>query len=109
MRKSLVIIMMVLGLAACENKPPELLVSEEELVPILADVHIAEAAMQHLRGELKDSMADVYYQELYEIHNVSKEDFDQTMELLREDPVRMERIYNNVIELISEIEAENKK
>ena len=78
MKKSLVVFMVLLSLAACENKPAELLISEEQLVPLLADVHIAEAAMQHLRGELKDSMADVYYQELCEIHEVTKEDFDQT-------------------------------
>lgn len=109
MRKYLLFVLFLTGLTACENKPSELRISEEVLIPILADLHIAEAAMQHLRGELKDSMAGVYYEQLYEIHNVNKKDFDHTMAILREDPIRLEQIYDKVIDHIAESEAKLKK
>ena len=108
MKQFFIFIFALLGLFACEKKPSPLAISEPELIPILADVHIAEAALQHLRGELKDSMANVYYEQLYEIHEISEEDFGQTMEALREDPIRLERIYTQVIELISELDAKSK-
>lgn len=101
-------VLLCLSLFACQKAPPELLVPEEKLVAILADAHIAEAAIQNLIKEVKDSLGEVYYQQICEIHEVNKADFEQTMVQLREDPLRLEQIYRKVMEKLSTENLENK-
>ena len=95
-------------LFACQKAAPDLLIPEEKLIAILADTHLAEAAIQNLFKEVKDSMGEVYYQQICEIHEVSKADFEQTMSQLREDPLRLEQLYRQVMEKLSTENLENK-
>lgn len=93
---------------SCQERPVELLIAEDKLVNVLADTHMAEAAIQNLIKSDKDSVGEVYYQQIYEIHGIAEADFEQTMTILREDPIRMEKIYNQVLEKLSTEKAENK-
>lgn len=93
---------------SCGTKTEELPINEEKMVNIFMDVHVAEAVLQSLTMELKDSMAEVYYQQIYEIHQISKEDFEKTIHLLRENPLRLERLYSKVIAGLGKKEAKTK-
>ncbi len=90
----------------CGEKPQAISISEEEMVPILRDVHIAEAALQALSSNSRDSMAEVYYLQIFKIHGVTWDDFEQTMGVLREDPIRLERIYEKVMEELAKEDVE---
>ena len=93
------------SLFSCGKSDLPLSIREEALIPILADVHLAEAALQNTYGAVKDSLSGLYYEQIFTIHGVSQADFEQTMSILREDPLRMERIYGRVLELLTEEEA----
>ena len=89
------------------NTTPTPSIKEQDLIPVLVDIHIAEAAMQSITHKhLKDSIGDIYYNQIFEIHGVEKADFDQTMAILREDPYQLKSIYKTVLDTIN---ARNQK
>lgn len=94
-------------LAGCrEERETRLLIPEDKLVEVLVDVHLAESALQNRFGPAKDSLAGLYYDKIFELHDVEEADFEETMERLRRDPETAERIYETVLEKLSAMEAE---
>ena len=65
------LIFFVIFFFSCGPKPTVLPIEKESLIPVLVDVHIAEAAVQSLRKQEKDSVIQVYYDQIFEIHNIS--------------------------------------
>ncbi|MEN0002692.1 MAG: DUF4296 domain-containing protein [Bacteroidota bacterium] len=97
----------VLGclLGACQPSISSLPIEEEKLIQVLTDVHIAEAGLQNLRGAVKDSTAILYYNQIYSIHGITEDDFMQSIEILKQDPKRMNAIYTLVLDNLSVREA----
>lgn len=96
-------------LTACsKEKKVKLPYPDEKVVAILSDIHVSEAALQPLFGHLKDSTAEVYYQQIYEIHQINEEELNELLQILKDHPREMERIYELVIEEISRQKAEKK-
>ncbi len=85
-------------LSCKEEAPPPLPFEEEKIISVLSDVHLAEAAIQSLGKAIKDSMSQVYYDQIYEIHGIQKQDFEQLMEMLRNRPGDLKRIYGKMME-----------
>ncbi len=86
-----------LGCQAEELKPQ---ISDEEMVKILTDLHISEAAILSLNQKIKDSISVVYYQQVFEIHGVNDSVFYKDLEILRTDAKRLEGIYLKVLDNI---------
>jgi BMFP domain-containing protein YqiC len=94
----------LLSFAACqENKVVS--IEEEKLIDILIDMHIAEAASQKLYGEAKDSVTNVYYDQIFDLHEVPRETFEVYMEELGADPQRLQALYEKVIDKMARLEA----
>jgi hypothetical protein len=103
-------LLLVFILASCQKEEKvELPFPEKKVVAILADIHISEAALQPLFGNLKDSTAQIYYQQIYEIHDIDEEELNGLLQTLKEHPKEMERIYELVIEEISRQKANIKE
>ena len=107
-----ILLMMTAGILffGCQQEKEDPLPYEDEkIISILLDVHLAEAALQSLGKVMKDSMTDVYYDQIYTIHHISKADFQKMMELLRNSPKNLNRIYGQLMERVEieekEIEA----
>ncbi len=105
----LLAIFLFCSVAACNDEPRPLRVPEERLVLVLADIHIAEAALQALRGDTKDSMSAVYYDQIYTLHKVDSAAVHQSLEQLREDPQRMKDLYDRVMERVETLGAASKQ
>lgn len=90
---------------ACQEETQPLPLDEAQLIEVLADVHIAEAAGQQLRGATKDSVMQVYYAQVCSIHQVDQAAFVQSMEQLRNEPERLQNIYDKVTEAIERVDA----
>jgi Domain of unknown function (DUF4296) len=73
---------------------------ETTLSDILTDIHIAEAAVDNETTEMKDSITQLYYPQIFERHGVKKWQFDSTMSMMSKNPVLMERIFKTVIDNI---------
>lgn len=109
MRYWVLIIGLLLGACQKENYVPSIPISQEKLVPVLADAYIAEAAINTLVGSVKDSMAEVYYVQLCEIHGITKADFDTTISIIQRHPTYMDSIYANVLRHLTELESLGKE
>ncbi len=83
----------------CMNEE-SLPVSDEKLVPVLADVHVAETALLSFNEPEKDSIARAYYRQIMTIHDMDREVFDTCIAILRRNPELMEEIYDKVYKLL---------
>ncbi len=106
-----ILIALMLTLAfSCTQKAEKLEIEHETLVKVLADVHISEGALLSVRPAEKDSFRILYYNQIYDIHQISGADFEHDMDVLKRDPKLMERIYEKVMETLEAMEKEiNKK
>ena len=95
---------LLITLTHCEKESTSDLLSDEQIIPILADIHVAEAAMQNLVGITKDSMGNIYYQQIFELHDVDSTVYNMTMDIIRKDPVRLSKVYNEVVIYLEEKE-----
>ena len=93
---------------ACGKTKQELSIPEEKFIKILADAHIIESALQTNYTGLRDSMTIVYYQQLYEIHGISEEEFRLNLKTLESDAKLMTDIYTKVMDELSKMEADHK-
>ncbi len=87
---------------ACQRKEKPFPLDDEQIVQILMDVHLAEAAMANIGGTLKDSLAEVYYGQVYSIHGIDQTLFDSLMNYLQNHPEHMDSLYNRVLQRMEE-------
>ena len=90
------------------SEETNLVIPEEELVPVLVDIHLAEAMAQKLYGELKDTISQTYYEQVFTIHHITREQFDEAYQQLQDDPKLMFQVYEKVLEEINRQEAQVK-
>jgi hypothetical protein len=95
----------VLLFVTCRRERRGLLLDEKTMINVLADAHLAEAAAQNLYGPTRDSVLRAYYQQIFNIHEVDQDDFERSMEWLRENPKYLERIYAAIIDSLSARES----
>lgn len=98
----------VLGIA-CDNDKDEMPIERDKLITVLVDVHVAEAAMQELPSEKRDSLGKVYYQKIFSLHGVTEADFNKSMFLIRQDPEDLEALYKEVISTLEKKDEEVRK
>lgn len=91
------------------TKEEQLPIEKEKMVNILIDIHFAEAAVQHIPGNKKDTVITKYYNQIYEIHGVEKVDFDSTLVLLTSDPNLLKEYYQEVLDSIEIRKAQSLK
>lgn len=68
-------------------------ISREKMALIVADLHVAEGATTFLEGAKKDSILTIYYKQVFEIQDITREEFDKNIEILKLDPEEMAKVY----------------
>ncbi|MBI5916536.1 MAG: DUF4296 domain-containing protein [Bacteroidetes bacterium] len=92
-----VLISIISMLAGCSSEPA-LPLSREKLVDVLMDIHIAEAALAQITtGPKRDSLAELYYNQVAEIHGIDRETLDTSLAILQRNPGLMKDIYEQVL------------
>ena len=91
---------------SCKQEEIKLQISDDEMVKILTDLHISEAAILSLNQKLKDSSTVIYYQQIFEIHGVTDSVFYSDLEILRKNSKRLEEIYQKVIVEVEQLDVE---
>ena len=92
----------LLLLTSCLSKQTESLpISQEKLVAVLLDVHVAESALALQQGGVKkDSLANLFYDQVSEIHQVDREVLDTCLAILQRNPELTKEIYEKVVETL---------
>lgn len=107
--RSLIAIIVLLNLSNCRPSIPELQIEKDQMIKILMDVHVAEGALQNYYGDEKDSLAEAYYQQIYQFHNIDSLDLSLNLEILRKNPELLHEVYTEVVEELSKQESESFK
>ena len=81
-------------------------IPQDKMIQILKDIHLAEAIAQSERIHIKDSLLAIYYDDIYRIHNITKEDLERNIELWMSDAKVTDKLYEKVIEELSKEESE---
>ena len=104
MVKSLVLfVLSIVLLNGCEEKVEPYDFSDKEIKTILADIHTSEAALQSVFGKRKDSLRQVYMNDIYKIHHTDSLKIVRLLNKLREDPDKIEIVYQQLLEEMSSI------
>ncbi len=93
-------------IVSCQEKDASYKIEEEVMVSILLDIHVGEAATQQGDVSQRDSLRILYYNQIFEIHEVSKKVYEEDMELLKRDAEKLAELYDKVIERLKERKAE---
>jgi|GEM_PF-344662 len=89
MTKYLLVLTVLMFSFSCNNDAStEIEMSEDELVAIIKDMHIAHATVLRYRTENRDSIAQMLKSEMAKIHNISEERIDFVMEQIQRSPKR---------------------
>ena len=109
--KSCIGLFLSIILFSCTNTKKKYLIPEKVMVPLLVDMHLADAtALYYSPGQIRlkiDSSA--LYGWIFDKHNVTKMQFDSTIAYYTRHPDRLTRIYDKVIADLSKLESEIKE
>ena len=114
MKRLILISLLFVLVVACDHKDkgfmPERLFTEEEMVDIMTDVQIIEAEINSLKSlEREDSapdtdyktMAQSYYDQLFEHHGITDTLFLQNIKYYTERPEVLKRIMDSVVQRLT--------
>jgi len=109
---SLIILLLIFTYGCDKNpsqsKAPENLISIDTMVEILVDFHLIEAAIK-IDQKRKVNMTEYtkyYYNYLFEKHQITKEDFKESLAYYQNNPSLFEEMYADVITQLSRIQSE---
>lgn len=95
MRNKVLYILCLILLSGCGMRPWGVL-SHDEMVAILLDVHVAEATMKVVDSRAKRIEKQEYYNIVFEKHNTTKEQFDKSLDWYAHHPKELVEIYDDV-------------
>lgn len=87
-------------LFSCREKVEQPALSDEKLTKIMADLFTAEAATNGLNGYPKDSLMQIYFNQVMEMHGVTREAYEKDLRIIANDLPRMDAIVKNAEELL---------
>ena len=115
MKYLFLVFILFLCFSACkvENKEkqdqvPEYIISAEQMDKVLVDIHIAEAALKYKRGkgEKFKLYSNQYFDYVFKKHNISKKQFDESLEYYYKHEKQLDNIYKNVLKELERIKNE---
>lgn len=86
---------------SCQKKAEQPPLSDEKVSRVMADLFTAEAATNTLIGYQKDSLMQIYFKQVLEMHGVTKEDYEKSLMLIANDLPRMEEIVRQAEEILT--------
>ena len=106
---SLAIIFFISIFFSCKKSNTNLPIDENKMELILVDINKVEGALDAENVFVKDTLGKKYYNQVFEKHHVTKQDFDSTMSLLEHDPERLLKLYKHIVKEIDPMESKEIK
>ena len=117
MKKVVVLVLLFVLAAACGRKDsfiPDRLLTEQEMVDIMADVQIIEADINHQKTQERDAndsiktepkdfvrISEEYYRPLFEHYQITDSIFTQNIRYYTERPAVLERIMDSIVQRLT--------
>lgn len=96
-------------LLSCTSKSsnvPEKLIGDSLMVKIIADGFILQSAFSETFSLKKDSMSQVYRDQLFDHYQISQDQLDETMEWYYRHPKELDTLYMDALLLLEEMQNE---
>jgi Domain of unknown function (DUF4296) len=87
---------------ACHREKEQPTVSDDKLANIMAEIAIADAGTTMLSSFKKDSLANAYYRQVFEMNGVTLEAYEKNLRLIVNDIPHLESIVKKAETIISE-------
>jgi hypothetical protein len=84
-------------LLSCQKDKVQLPIPRETMVAVLVDIHMSEAYVEGVNTTLKDSMAKIYYPQIFKHNGITAKLYDSTFSILSNKPDMMKSIYDDVL------------
>lgn len=111
-KKLFLILSFVMIFLSCQkNNIPEGVLPKEKIIPILVDIHIADAnlSVSRLFKKMDDEKMKLYYQSVLDKHKISKEELKMNMAYYVEHGDIYNEIYEEVIISLTKKQEKEKK
>ncbi len=92
------LLILLIGLA-CKEKE-QVIEVDRRMLNVLADIHFAESAASMYPKLQKDSLIKVYYNQVFEIHEISEDSFNLWIDAIQANPKEAELLYEKLTEEI---------
>ena len=108
--KHLLFIIILFTLGGCnhgiDNKPSDL-IPQEEMIQVLADVHVADALVEHKFGQQSPNLplTNALYSQIYKNRHITAAQYKSSYKYYEGHPQLMDNIYTQVITELSKREA----
>jgi hypothetical protein len=102
------LVFLILFILSCNKTKPTITIEKEVLIPILADMHIAQEMILKFRVVERDSVRRLYYHEISQIHNVDTASITNELKILQANPDLAFEIYEKVYKHIDGMSENNK-
>jgi len=89
------------------RKKSSFIIPKDKLIPILVDLHLSDAVLNspNIKSLYNKQYAEVYYDQVFELHGYTRAQFDTTIKFYSVKPSKLENIYDDVIEELSKLES----
>lgn len=106
-----IIFLLVISFTSCKKKQVEIpvdILKQKEMIAVLADVQIAEAALtqQATKGKLASDYTASYYKFVFEKHKITSQEFKRSMNWYTLHPDMLDKVYEEVINQLSKKQSE---
>jgi len=94
--------------AKADSPKPDIILTENQLVDVMTDAQLLEAALNHKRniGQQTTELKTTWYNELFEHHQITEKIFQDNLNYYSEQPEKMEKILEEVLARISQMQSE---
>jgi len=110
MRNSLIILMVILAFACSNNKLPKGILTEEQITPVIVELHLAEAINSH-RNE-KDLSRENYQEDLYltilKKYKLDEKVFEASILYYGKHPDKYKPVYDEVLNRLNEMSVKSR-
>lgn len=107
-------LVMLFVFAGCKQRFPSVpsdIIPVNKMESILIDMHISDAVAEvKTMGDMNEKrLTQQYYQQIYKNHGITKEDFLKSYTFYENNPVLLNKIYDDILSEISKREAQINK
>lgn len=100
------IILLVMLSISCNRKNKDI-IPEDKFADVLVDIHLMDATLNnhYIRSKLKENKIDVYYYSLFEKHDITREQFEASVEYYVDNIKKYKNVYAEVTKKLSQMET----
>jgi hypothetical protein len=95
-------VFLLVSIEGCKNNS-DLLLSEDEMAGVMADLNIMGQILNKYPLNYRDSITDVLTESLLKIHNITQEQLDTNLYLYQVDPEKYSRVSRLMSERLEEL------